>query len=284
MSTSVLFDDLGPRGRRQVHIASVAAVVVIAYGLWVAIGRLSDKGQFAANLWDPLTTWPVQKGLLIALGRTIKAAALSMSLAILVGALMALGRLAKNRPLRWICGVYVELFRAIPIYVMISFAFLGLHQYDIELSAFWSLVLGLSLYNSAMLAEIFRAGILSLDRGQSEASLALGMTYWQSMMIVIIPQAARRMVPGILSQLVALLKDTSLGGALTYLEVLKTAGIYATYYGNQLQMLVVAALMYMSVNLVLSAFARRLEVRQRRRYKASAIQVAGGSEDVAATV
>jgi glutamate transport system permease protein len=135
-----------------------------------------------------------------------------------------------------------------------------------------------------MLAEIFRAGILSLDRGQSEAATAIGLGYWGSMRYVIVPQAGRRMIPGLISQLVALLKDTSLGAALTFVELLKTAQLYANYYGNLLQMLFVAAVIYMLVNLCLSRLARRLEVRQRRRYKASTIVVAGGSEDVASAV
>jgi len=280
MST-VLFDELGPRAKRRVWIMSVVTVGIAAVLLYIAINRLYDKGQFASALWEPFTTWPIWRELLKGLLKTIEAALVAMLMSIATGALMALGRLAQNRPVRWIAGAYVEFFRAIPSLVLITFAFLGLPQFGIDLSSFWSVVVGLTLYNSAMLAEIFRAGILSLDRGQKEAATALGLSYGQSMRYVIVPQAGRRMIPSIISQLVALLKDTSLGAALTFVELLKTAQIYANYYGNLLQMLFVAAVMYMIVNFCLSQLARRLEVRQRRRYKAAPVAVIGGSEEIA---
>lgn len=281
-STAALFDELGPRGRRRVRILSLVTVVVAIVLFGLAMTRLADRGQFGPALWEPFTIWAVQKGLVLALWQTMKAALVAMAASIAIGSVMALGRLAKNRPVRWLAGLYVEFFRAIPSYVLITFAFLGLPQFHIQLTSFWAVVVGLTLYNGAMLAEIFRAGILSLDRGQGEAATALGLSYWRSMRYVIVPQAARRMVPGIISQLVALLKDTSLGAALTFVELLKTAQIYANYYGNLLQMLFVAAVVYMGVNLLLSRLARRLEWRQRRRYSARPLSVAGGSEDIAA--
>jgi glutamate transport system permease protein len=275
---SVLFDELGPRAKRRVRYASIVTILATAVLLYIAIDRLNDKGQFAQAFWEPFTLWAVQKGLLLGLWQTMKAATVAMLACILLGAILALGRLARNRPVRWLAGIYVEFFRAIPSLVLITFAFLGLPQFGVNLSSFWAVILGLTLYNSAMLAEIFRAGILSLDRGQKEAATALGLSYGQSMRYVIVPQAGRRMVPGIISQLVALLKDTSLGAALTFVELMKTAQIYANYYGNLLQMLFVASIMYMIVNFVLSSLARRLEVRQRRRYKAAPVMVAGNAE------
>jgi glutamate transport system permease protein len=281
MTESVLFDELGPRGKRRVLYASIATVLVAAFLVYIAIDRLNDRNQFDRRFWEPFTYREVQIGLLRGLWKTIQAALVAMVFSVGIGAFMALGRLAQNRPARWIAGVYVEFFRAIPSLVLMTFAFLGLPQLGIDLSSFWAVVVGLTLYNSAMLAEIFRAGILSLDRGQKEAATALGLRYGQSMRYVIVPQAGRRMIPGIISQLVALLKDTSLGAALTFVELLKTAQIYANFYGNLLQMLFVAAVIYMLVNLCLNQLARRLEVRQRRRYKAGPIAITGGSEDIA---
>jgi glutamate transport system permease protein len=132
-----------------------------------------------------------------------------------------------------------------------------------------------------MLGEIFRAGILSLDRGQSEAAYAVGLTYWQAMFLVIIPQAARRMIPAIVSQLITLLKDTSLGFVITYEELLRRSRSTGEFFKNPLQTTVFVALIYIAVNFVLSRIARWLEVRQRRRLGAGAITVAG-VEDLAA--
>jgi glutamate transport system permease protein len=150
----------------------------------------------------------------------------------------------------------------------------------VRLSLFWYLAIGLIVYNGAVLGEIFRAGILSLDRGQSEAAFALGMGYWQAMLLVVIPQAARRMVPAIVSQLVTLLKDTSLGSVIAFEELLRRGRISGEFFQNTLQSYVVVALMYIAVNFTLSRIARRLEVRQRRRYQAGSISVTG-IEDLA---
>jgi glutamate transport system permease protein len=141
--------------------------------------------------------------------------------------------------------------------------------------------MGLIVYNGCVLGEIFRAGILSLDRGQTEAAYSLGMSYWQTMLLVIIPQAARRMIPAIVSQLVTLLKDSSLGAAVGFFELLRSGRVNGEFFGNMLQSLVVVAVLYIVVCFALSMLARRLEVRQRRRYKAGAIVVAGAGMDLA---
>jgi len=271
---------LGPRGRRRVAVASVLAGAVIAVAVVVSVLRLLHRGQFSDRLIAPLRQWPVQRFLLLGLVNTIKAAAAAMVLAMAGGALLALGRLSRNRPVRWLAGAYVEFFRAMPLILLMLFCVLGLPKLGINLKPFGGVVVALTAYNAAVLGEIFRAGILSLERGQSEAASALGLTYWQSMGRVIVPQAARRMIPAIVSQLVTLLKDTSLGSVINYDELLRRAGNTGTYYGNTLQVLVEAALVYIAINFTLSRLARRLEVRQRRRYKAGAIQVTG-IEDLA---
>jgi glutamate transport system permease protein len=205
-----------------------------------------------------------------------------MVLAIVFGSLLALGRLARNAPTRWLSGGWVEIFRAVPLLLLIYFSARGLPRLGVDAPAFWYVVFGLTLYNSAVLAEIFRAGILSLDRGQSEAAEALGLSYWQTMLLVVIPQAFRRMIPAIVSQLVTLLKDTSLAFIVAYEEFLRRAFIVGEIPGKPLlQSLFVAALVYVAVNFTLSRIARRLEVRQRRRFGAGGIVVRGAAEDLA---
>jgi glutamate transport system permease protein len=280
MTATVFADELGPRAKRRVRIASIVAGVLVAGVVLAAVDRLADKGQLNEGLWRPLTQTSVIRFLLGGLANTVKAAALAMVLAVLVGALMALGRLARNGPTRWVAGVYVEFFRAVPLLLLILFSALALPKYGVNLDAYWYLVLPLVAYNSAVLGEIFRAGILSLERGQSEAGLSLGMSYWQTMLTVVIPQAARRMIPAIVSQLVTLLKDTSLGFVIPYEELLRRSRSTGEFFRNPLQTLVVVAATYFVVNFILSQIARRLEVRQRRRYSAGAIKV-GGAEELA---
>ena len=278
MTTPLFGDALGPRARRRVWIGSLVAVAVIAVPVALGVRRLQDRGQLEWERWEPLTQWAIVKFLLLGLVATLKVAAVSMVLVMAVGALMALGRLARNAPVRWLAGVYVEFFRAVPLLLLIYFSARGLPRLDVDLSAFWYLVFGLVAYNSAVLAEIFRAGILSLDRGQTEAAYAVGLSYWQTMSFVVIPQALRRMVPAIVSQLVTLLKDTSLGFVLPYEELLRRGEITGEFTRNPLQVLVFVALLYIAVNASLSQVARRLEVRQRRRYRAAPIEVTGVEE------
>ena len=281
MTSSFLGDELGPRGRRMTRIVSAISAVLLAAFLFVVLTRLGDKGQLDEAKWRPFTQWLVIKFFLEGLRFTVQLALVSMVGAMAIGTVMALARLARTRLVRWVATAYVEFFRGIPLVLLIFFCALGLPAYGVRLSLFWYVALGLIVYNSSVLGEIFRAGILSLDRGQTEAAYSLGMGYWQTMGLVVIPQAARRMIPAIVSQLVTLLKDTSLGSAIAFEELLRRAQINGEFFNNRLQSLVVAALMYIVVNFALSRLARRLEVRQRRKYKAGAIVVQGGGMDLA---
>ncbi len=275
MTAPVLADALGPRGRRQARILSLVAAVVIGAALVVALRRLEAKGQFDADLWRPFTQWQVQKFLLVGLRNSVMVALLAMTLSLAIAAVMALARLARTVLLRLPAMLYVEFFRALPLYLLIFYCAFGLPKSGIDISRFQALVLGLTLYNSAILGEVFRAGILSLDRGQTEAAFSVGMGYWQAMLLVVVPQALRRMIPAIISQLVTLFKDTSLGIVIAYEELLHRAGTTYTFFQNPLQAFAVAAAVYIVINYSLSRLVRRLEVRQRRRYGAGAIQVTG---------
>ncbi|HEX7277440.1 MAG TPA: amino acid ABC transporter permease [Acidimicrobiales bacterium] len=280
MTAPVLADALGPRGRRQARVASVVAAVVIIGLAVLFIRRLQDRGQFDPDLWRPFSIWLAWRFLLIGLLTTLKVAGLAMGMALVLGTLLALARLARSFLVRLPAVIFVEFFRGLPLYVLILFCGFGLPDIDVDISKFQALVLGLTLYNSAILGEVFRAGILSLDRGQTEAAMAIGLGYWETMLLVVVPQAFRRMIPAIVSQLVTLLKDTSLGFVILVEELLRRAQLTGEFFGNPLQAYSIAAVMYIIVNYSLSRLARRLEIRQRRRYSAGAIQVTG-VEDLA---
>lgn len=275
-----LGDELGPRGRKQVAVASAVSAVVLVALAALALNRFASRGQFNARLWRPLTQWSVMRFILVGLWHTLEAAAVAMVAAVMVGIVMAAGRLARHRPLRWLAGAYVEFFRAVPLILLILFSYIGLPREGVHLRPFQALVLGLTIYNGAVLGEIFRAGIQSLDRGQGEAASAIGLGYGQAMLAVILPQAVRRMAPAIVSQLITVLKDTALGYVVTYDDALRRAQQTGTFYGNLLQAALVIAACYIVVNLALSRLAHRLEVRQQRRLGAGRIAVSG-VEDLA---
>jgi len=281
MTAQFLGDELGPRGRRLTRIVTTVSAVALVAVVIIALMRLSDKGQLDAAKWKPFSQWSVQKFFLEGLRTTVEVALVSMAGAMAIGTLLALARLSRTGVVRWVTTMFVEFFRGLPLVLLIFFCALGLPAYGVQLSVFWYVAIGLIIYNGAVLGEIFRAGILSLDRGQTEAAYSLGMGYWQAMFLVIIPQAARRMIPAIVSQLVTLLKDSSLGAAVAFEELLRRGRINGEFFQNPLQSLVVVATLYIIVNFALSRLAGRLEVRQRRRYKAGAIMVAGAGMDLA---
>jgi glutamate transport system permease protein len=278
VTAPVLADELGPRGRRRVTIATALSLVVLAAVVVVVVARLSAKHQFDGDLWKPFTEYSVLKFLFLGLVNTLKVAAVAMALALMFGGTLALGRLSLLRPVRWLTTGLIELFRAYPLLLLIFFMPKLLKLAGVELSSFWPLAIALMLYNGSILAEIFRAGVLSLDHGQEEAAQSIGLGYWQSMAFVLAPQAVRRMAPAIVSQLITLLKDTALGALIFYDELLRRADGAGNEFGNNLQMYVIVAAVYIVINFALSRLARRLEVRQRRRYGADAISVAGVEE------
>jgi len=280
----VLGDALGPRGRRRAAISSVLAAGVLLLAAGVALRRFSNAGQLEAGKWTVLVRPEVLRFLLAGLVNNLKSAAPALLLALIAGTILALGRLSRNLVVRLLAGTYVQFFRAMPLLILIIFTYFGMPKLGINLSPYSALVVGLTVYNAAVLGEIFRAGILSLDRGQSEAASAIGLRHWQAMRLVILPQAFRRMIPTIVSQSVTLLKDTSLGFTITFEELLRRGEITGAFYKNPLQAFVAVAVLYLIVNFSLSRLARHLEVRQRLRYRAEPISVAGVEDLVAVAV
>ena len=282
-ATAALYDELGPRGRRKVRVATYASLAVLALLVYVVLDRLADKGQLEGRRWENLGNPDLLRALAEGLWANVKAAAIAMTLALVLGTVLALARLSRVRLLRWASGLFIETFRALPQLLLILGAALVLPRYGFQLPALTYVVVALTVYQGSVLAEIFRAGILSLDRGQSEAAYSIGLTYRQAMGLVVVPQAVRRMLPSIVSQLVTLFKDTSLGFVIAYEEMLRK-GRFATqeFPESLLQILLLVALVFIVINIALSRAARWLESRQSRRYGgvAGAAKVTG-VEDLA---
>jgi glutamate transport system permease protein len=275
-----LGDVMGPRARRRTLVASIVTGAILLGLLALAVRRFADTGQLDADKWDVFTDWNVVEFMLIGLRSTLYLFLVSAALSLVVGILAALGRLSRLGPVRWLATTYVELLRATPLLLLILFASLVLPEYGLDLPLFWYAVIGLTLYNGAVMAEIFRAGILSLEKGQSEAAFAIGLSYWQVMRLVVVPQAVRRMVPALINANVTLLKDTSLAYVVAYEELLRRGRIVGEFANNPLQALIVVAAMFIIVNATLSWVARRLERRQRRRYGSAAAGIEGGPEEL----
>jgi glutamate transport system permease protein len=267
MSEAVLYDVAGPRGRRRILVGSIAGGLVVALLIGLAVARLASKGVFEGERWQALTRQDLLELLARGLGATLRAAAMAMVLAMTIGGLLAVARLSRRRWLAAAAGAWVELFRGLPLLLLILFLFLGLPAAGVTISTFWALVGGLTLYNSAVLGEIFRAGILSLPWGQTEAAYAIGLRRGQTLRLILIPQAVRRMLPALISQLVTLLKDTSLGFVIAYAELLRVGRNAVEFLGGRYSIPVYTAIavVYIAVNASLSLLARWLDRRTRRR-------------------
>ena len=275
MSAPVLFDLPGPKARRRIQIGTVIGSLLILGLIAIVLTRLAGNGQLEASRWalltDPRTGVPQALG--EALLKTLQVAVVAMIASTLLGVLLAVGRLSEHRWVRIPVTTVIEFFRAIPLLVVIFALYFVGPGFGLDLSVFAALAIGLTLYNMAVLAEIFRAGILSVDKGQREAAFGLGMRKSQVMTLVLLPQAVRRMLPVLIAQIVVLLKDTSLGFIIGYFELLRQARslveFFSSSYGNTytFQLYVAAGLIYIVINVIISQLAKLVERRTRRNKK-----------------
>ncbi|MGW4638733.1 amino acid ABC transporter permease [Sphaerisporangium sp. NPDC004334] len=275
MSTSVLFDVPGPRARLRNNVLTLLSAVVVLGIAYLLIKGLADKGQFAGRLWEPFLRLDVWTGQIFpGLLATLQAALVSAVLALVFGVVFGLGRLSDHAWIRRPAGAVVEFFRAIPLLLLIFFAQAGvatMSGYTLSVPAFAAVVAGLTLYNGSVLAEVFRAGIQAVPKGQSEAGYALGLRKGGVMRLILLPQATTAMMPAIVSQMVVLLKDTALGWVIAYEELLNF-GLkqIPANFGNLIPSAIVISLVYIAINLALSYVANVLERRSRRSRRTSA--------------
>jgi glutamate transport system permease protein len=267
---SVLFDAPGPRARVRYRVVAAAGALVLLGVLAFVLVRLANpaNNQLTAAKWMPFLT-PVAwtSYLLPGLAGTLLAAVIAVVLSIVFGLLLGIGRLVPNRWIRWACGAFVEFFRSVPVLMMMLFAYyaglFGLRISGASLPLF-GVVVGLTVYNSCVLAELVRSGVNSLPAGQRESGLAIGLTPMQTLTSILLPQAITAMLPSMLSQLVVILKDSALGTMISYLELLHSGINLATAYANLIPTLIVLAVLYIVINSALTRVAGLVEARLRR--------------------
>lgn len=263
MAASVLFDVPGPVTKRRHLIYSVAFVVVVLAALvWVGL-KLKDAGQFESRIFVALFNANNFSAILDGLLATLKAAVIAIVLSLVMGFLLAMGRLSERSAISVPCRWIIEFFRAVPLLLLIILLFGLTAGYGLETSTrgLISLVGGLMLYNGSVLAEVFRAGIAAVPTGQSEAAYAVGMRKSQVMNIVLVPQAVRIMLPTIISQCVVVLKDTSLGYLVAYTEMLRQGKLIAQFIGNNFWPYLLIAVIYILLNSLVSSLATYAQKR-----------------------
>jgi glutamate transport system permease protein len=291
--TSVLYDAPGPRQRKITWISSIVATVVLLAAFYFLIYQpLDDKGQFSMDLWgpfvDPSNEYFSQVWDRIGYGfrQTLIAAAIAILSSVVLGTLLAVLRiqlksLARRKftgastPLSYllrglsavlsaVTRVCVEVFRGLPVVLTIFFVARGLPEFGVSFDSLWYLVIGLTVYNMVVIAEILRSGMEGLAGGQAEAAAALGLSPLQTTRMILLPQAYRIMLPALISQIVVVLKDTSLGFIISYEDTLNIAKQVIGALGNPIQTYVVIGAMFIAVNYSLSKLAQYVQHRLAR--------------------
>ncbi len=275
---SVLFDAPGPRARRRNLLLTIVFGLAFLWILALLIAKLDQKHQLDGRLWKPYSHANVwQNYIWHGLWNTLQATIVAAVLALIFGVAFGLARMSDHRWIRLPAGAIVEFFRAIPVLIMMYFALAGppiiadaFGRVISPVTEFQAVVAGLTLYNGAVLAEIVRAGINSIPRGQSEAGYSIGLRKSGVMLRILVPQAITAMMPAIVSQLVVLLKDSALGYIIAY-EDLLNSGFYQVKgkFGNLIPAAVIVTAIYVTMNLSLSFFANWLERRSRTSRKSA---------------
>lgn len=261
---TVLYDAPGPKARVRSKLISVVGIVALLALLGWVVYRLSMP-QVAVNgavtapvldpsRWSPLAEPQVWTQIAKGVGATLMAAAVGMVGAMILAVLLAFGRLSTSAFIRVPTTIVLEFFRGMPVLLMMLFILLVAST-----GAFIAVVIALIVYNGAILGEALRAGILSLNKGQREAGLSIGLTPTRTRLLIELPQAFTQMLPIIMAQLVVLLKDTSLGYIVGYYELLRTVKNLSTFFGNYYMFTfwLVGAVIYLLINLGVSWLGRR---------------------------
>ncbi|GAA1894285.1 amino acid ABC transporter permease [Lapillicoccus jejuensis] len=270
MSTSALYDAPGPRARARHRLFSALGILVFLGILFLVVRKLQSAGQLQGYMWQPFlvdrAVW--RDYLLPGLIGTFKAAAISIVLAGVLGLLLGVGRLSRVAPVRWVSSVVVEFFRSVPVLIMMLASY-GIYSRSgvvaPDTAPLAGVVTGLTLYNGSVIAELVRSGVHSLPKGQREAGASIGLSEGQTLRIVLLPQALTAMLPALVGQLVVVLKDTALGYQITYQELLFWSKTLGSAFANPVAAYVVAAVIFIVVNYLLTLLAGRLERRLRSR-------------------
>lgn len=260
---SLLFDAPGPNASKKIRIANIIAGFVFVLIVIAIIARLTNpphgENQLSLELIKPAVESEAWIDFYLpGLWMTLKASLLAIVGSIVFGLFFGLCRLLPNFLIRSVSAIIVEFCRAVPVLLLMIFLWRGFAFSGIKSASYWAVVLALILYNGSVVAELVRSGVGNLPNGQREASLALGLSHYQSLTQIEMPQAVIAMMPAAVTQIVVVLKDTALGSIIMYTDLLQESRRLGSMYFNILQTLSIAAIIYFLICWALSWFAQWL--------------------------
>lgn len=250
-----LYEAPGPKTRAKVRAGTAVTAVLVALLLGFVVYQFWATGQLNPRYWmffTQLSTWSY---LLAGLRGTLTVALTAGGIALVLGLVLMLGRTSGIRVLGVACRVVTDFFRGVPSLLLIYFFFLVVPQYGIRMSSFWMLTLPVALAASGVLAEVFRAGVNAVPRGQTEAALALGMSPFRVKLRIVLPQAIRYVIPSLISQLVVVVKDTTVAYVVSYPDMLQNARVLITNYDALVSTYLVVAVIYILLNYAINQLA-----------------------------
>ena len=265
-----LYEAPGPKTRAKIRVGTAVSAVLVALLLGFAVYQFWATGQLDPRYWMFFTQASTWSYLFAGLRGTLAVALTAGAIALVLGLLLMLGRTSGVRPLAALCRVVTDFFRGVPSLLLIYFFFLVVPQYGIRMSSFWMITLPVALAASGVLAEVFRAGVNAVPRGQTEAALALGMRPFRVKLKIVLPQAIRYVIPSLISQLVVVVKDTTVAYVVSYPDMLQNARVLITNYDALVSTYLVVALIYILLNYAINQLsvcvARRSGTRVVSRY------------------
>lgn len=256
-----LYEAPGPRARARMRVGTAVAAVAVAGLLAFVVYQFWATGQLDPRYWEFFTWGSTWSFLFSGFLGTLKVALTAGAIALVLGLALMLGRTSGVRPLAALCRVVTDFFRGVPSLLLIYFFFLVVPQYGIKLPSFWMLTLPVALAASGVLAEVFRAGVNAVPRGQVEAAEALGLSPWKAKTKIVLPQAIRYVIPSLVSQLVVVVKDTTVAYVVSYPDLLQNARVLITNYDALVSTYLVVAVIYILFNYAINRLSVWLSER-----------------------
>lgn len=262
-----LYEAPGPRTKRLTVIGTIISLILVSIGLALVVRQFYISGQLDAKYWVFFTKAHTWSYLLDGFVGTMKVAAAAGAISLVLGVVLMFGRVSSIKPLSFVARVIIDFFRGVPSLLLIYFFYLVIPQYGMRLPAFWMITLPVSLAASGVLAEVFRAGVNAVPKGQTEAALSIGLTPRKTMLKIVLPQALRIVVPSLISQLVVVVKDTTVAYVVSYPDLMQNARVLITTHDAVVSVYLTVAVIYILVNFAIN----QLSINMARRRNAPII-------------
>ncbi len=256
-----LYEEPGPKTRRRIRIGTAIAALLVLAGICWVVYQFYIHGQLSPKYWEFFGRWATWRFLGRGFLGTLAASLTAGAIALVLGLVLMIGRTSGIALLESVCRLIIDFFRGVPSLLLIYFFFLIIPTYGVKLPSFWMLTLPVGLAASGVLAEVFRAGVNAVPKGQVEAAQSLGMTGGKILFKIVLPQAIRFIIPTLISQLVVVVKDTTVAYVVSYPDMLQNARVLITKYDALVSTYFVVAIIYIVFNYLINqasvAVARR---------------------------